>query len=87
MHYNLALLVFFSLFFNVFTFVEMYFVGMRCSTLHCRLYRKSFFSVHFSDCGNDTYDPVRKIRKHNRIEVFRTLQRIRMVLHQYRTTK
>nr|XP_034330499.1 uncharacterized protein LOC117690400 [Crassostrea gigas] len=24
-----------------------------------------------SDCGNDTYDPVRKIRKHNRIEVFR----------------
>lgn len=87
MHYNLALLVFFSLFFNVFTSVEIYSVGMRCSTLHYRLYRKSFFSVHFSDCGNDTYGPVRKIRQHNRIEVFRTLQRIRMVLHQYRTTE
>lgn len=74
---NGLLLIFFSkiylvffFFLNVFIFVEIYFVEMRCFILYCCLYRKFFFFVYFSDCGNDIYDFVCKIRKYNRIEVF-----------------
>lgn len=51
------------------------------------LLQKCFHFLLFSVCGNDTDDNVCKIEHYLRIDVFRTLQRIRMVRRPYSTAK